>query len=57
MYKRVVAMGLAAIGIIFFLAVAFNILAVNVGTFGGVAFIFLSGLTWAFWPAKDEPRK
>jgi|CXWL01.1.fsa_nt_gi hypothetical protein len=50
MNKKIVAMGLAAIGIIFFLAGTFQILAENVSTFGGVVFIMLSGLTWAFWP-------
>lgn len=53
MNKVTVAMGLAAIGIIFFLSVTFQILASNIGMFGGVVFMMLSGLTWAFWPKKD----
>jgi hypothetical protein len=42
-------MTLSVIGILFFLAGAFNILASNVSTFGGVAFLMLAGLAWAFW--------
>lgn len=54
MNKRTVAMSLAAIAVIFFLAVAFNILADNVGTFIGVVFSVFSGLTWAFWPVPKK---
>jgi hypothetical protein len=52
MNKQTVAIGLAFIGIVFFLANTFGILAQNVSTFGGVVFIMLSGLTWAFWQKK-----
>ncbi len=56
MDKKFIAMGLAVIGIIFFLTVPFEILASNVGTFGGIVFFMLSGLTWAFWPNKASGR-
>ncbi len=52
MNKKTVAMGLAFIGVFFFLAITFDILAKNVGTFGGVVFFMLSGFVWAFWPKK-----
>ncbi len=52
MKKQIVAIGLSAVGILFFLTIPFNILPENYGTFGGVAFIFLAGLAWAFWPKK-----
>lgn len=50
--KQFVAIGLAVVGMIFFLALAFDLLAPNVGRFGGIVFFMLSGLTWAFWPRK-----
>ena len=50
--KQIVAIGLAVIGMIFFLAINFELLAPNVGKFGGAVFFMLSGLTWAFWPRK-----
>jgi hypothetical protein len=52
MKKLTIAIVLSAIGILFFLTIPFKILPENVGTFGGVAFIFLAGLAWAFWPKK-----
>jgi hypothetical protein len=58
MNQKTVAMGLAFIGVFFFLAIAFDILTKNVGTFGGVVFFMLSGFAWAFWPKKEnEPKK
>ena len=56
MNKQTVAMGLAAIGIIFYLSVTFHILSTNIGMFGGTVFVVLSGLTWAFWPKKDNSK-
>lgn len=50
--KQIVAIGLAVVGLILFLAVNFELLAPNVGKFGGMVFFMLSGLTWAFWPRK-----
>ncbi|MBL8061384.1 MAG: hypothetical protein JNK32_00075 [Anaerolineales bacterium] len=53
--KKLIAIGLGVIGIFFFLAISFDILAENIGTFVGIAFLMLSGLTWAFWPnTKNE---
>jgi hypothetical protein len=52
MKKQFVAIALSAIGIIYFLTVAFDLLPGNVGTFAGVVFIFMAGLAWAFWPKK-----
>jgi hypothetical protein len=52
MNKQMIAMILAVIGIIFFLSNTFQILASNIAMFGGVVFLLLSGLTWAFWPKK-----
>jgi len=57
MNKKTVAMGMAFIGVIFFLAIAFDVLAKNVGMFGGVAFFMLSGFAWAFWPKKEGEAK
>ena len=53
--KQLVAIGLAFVGVVCFLAISFDILADNIGTFVGIVFLMLSGLTWAFWPnAKKE---
>jgi hypothetical protein len=52
MNKRIIAIGLAAIGIIFYFAGMYQILADNISNFGGIVFLMLSGLTWAFWPNK-----
>ena len=57
MNKKTVAMGLAVIGVFFFLAIAFDLLAKNVGTFGGIVCCMLSGLTWAFWPKKEKKEE
>ena len=50
MNKQTVAASLSAIGIIFILAMAFNILPTNIGSFLATVFFVLSGMAWAFWP-------
>jgi hypothetical protein len=57
MNKQTVAAILSAIGIIFILAMAFNILAANISTFLATVFFVLAGLTWAFWPKKESEGK
>lgn len=48
MRRETLAMILAFIGVLFFLAMAFNLMPTNYALFGGVAFCMASGLTWAF---------
>lgn len=57
MSKQNIAIGLSAVGILFFLTVPFEILPDNIGTFGGVVCFFLAGLAWGFWPENKEPEK
>jgi multidrug transporter EmrE-like cation transporter len=53
MSRQTLAMALAFVGILFFLAMAFNIMPANYATFGGIAFCMASGLTWAFYRQRQ----
>lgn len=55
MKRNTVAPLLGVIGILFFLAGAFDMLPSNTATFAGVAFMVLSGSAWALWP-KEETK-
>ena len=53
MKRNTVAPLLSVVGILFFMAGAFNMLPSNTATFIGVSFFVLAGAAWAFWPREE----
>ena len=54
MNNRMIPPVLSAIGVIFFLAMAFDVLDRNIALFLGVVFFMLSGLSWSFVRNNDK---